>query len=144
MKKVVKKEILKWLDAGIIYPISDSSWVSPVQFVPKKGGIPVVVNKKNELIPTQIVTWWRVYMDYKKLNKATRKDHFPLLFIDQMLDRLAVHEYYCLLDGYSGYNQICIAPEDQEKTTFTCPFSTFTFNEFLLVCVVHQPHFRYV
>ena len=66
-------------------------------------------------------------MDYRKLNKATRKDHFPLPFIDQMLDRLAGHEYYCLLDGYSGYNQICIAPEDQEKTTFTCPFGTFAF-----------------
>ena len=66
-------------------------------------------------------------MDYRKLNKATRKDHFPLPFIDQMLDRLAGHEYFCLLDGYSGYNQICIAPEDQEKTTFTCPFGTFTF-----------------
>ena len=66
-------------------------------------------------------------MDYRKLNKATRKDHFPLPFIDQMLDRLAGHEYYCLLDGYSDYNQICIAPEDQEKTTFTCPFGTFAF-----------------
>ncbi|KAL8116364.1 hypothetical protein AgCh_022750 [Apium graveolens] len=122
MKEVVKKEILKWLDAGIIYPISDSSWVSSVQCVPKKGGITVVANEKNELIPTRTVTGWRVCMDYKKLNKASRKDHFPLPFIDQMLDRLAGHEYYCLLDGYSGYNQICIAPEDQEKTTFTCPF----------------------
>ncbi|KAL8104495.1 hypothetical protein AgCh_028640 [Apium graveolens] len=127
MKEVVKKEILKWLDAGIIYPISDSSWVSPVQCVPKKGGITVVANEKNELIPTRTVTGWRVCMDYRKLNKATRKDHFPLPFIDQMLDRLAGHEYFCLLDGYSGYNQICIAPEDQEKTTFTCPFGTFAF-----------------
>ena len=66
-------------------------------------------------------------MDYRKLNKATRKDHFPLPFIDQMLDRLAGHEYYCLLDGYSGYNQIMIAPEDQEKITFTCPYGTFAF-----------------
>ncbi|KAL8116362.1 hypothetical protein AgCh_022748 [Apium graveolens] len=122
MKEVVKKEILKWLDAGIIYPISDSSWVSSVQCVPKKGGITVVANEKNELIPIRTVTGWRVCMDYKKLNKASRKDHFPLPFIDQMLDRLAGHEYYCLLDGYSGYNKICIAPEDQEKTTFTCPF----------------------
>ena len=76
-------------------------------------------NKDNELIPTRTVTGWRVYMDYRRLNKATRKDHFPLPFIDQMLDRLAGHAYYCFLDGYSGYNQITIAPEDQEKTTFT-------------------------
>ncbi|KAL4290245.1 hypothetical protein GQ457_14G018310 [Hibiscus cannabinus] len=127
MKDVVRKEILKWLDAGIIYPISDSEWVSPVQCVPKKGGITVISNEKNELIPTRTVTGWRVCMDYRKLNKATRKDHFPLPFIDQMLDRLAGKQFYCFLDGYSGYNQIEIAPEDQSKTTFTCPYGTFTF-----------------
>lgn len=66
-------------------------------------------------------------MDYRKLNKATHKDHFPLPFIDQMLDRLASHQFYCLLDGYSSYNQIVIAPEDQEKTTLTCPYGTFAF-----------------
>ena len=66
-------------------------------------------------------------MDYRKLNKAPRKDHFPLPFIDQMLDRLAGYSYYYFLDGYSGYNQIAIAPEDQEKTTFTCPYETFAF-----------------
>ncbi|KAL5538366.1 hypothetical protein UlMin_046146 [Ulmus minor] len=127
MKEVVKKEIIKWLDAGIIYPISDSSWVSPVQYVPKKGGMRVVENAKNELIPTHVVTGWRICMDYKRLNKNTRKDHFPLPFIDQMLDRLAGREYYCFLDGYSGYNQIVIALEDQHKTTFTCPYGTFAF-----------------
>ncbi|PIN21854.1 DNA-directed DNA polymerase [Handroanthus impetiginosus] len=127
MKEVVKKEIIKWLDAGIIYPISDRSWISPVQCVPKKGGITVVPNMHNEFIPTKTVTGWRVCMDYRKLNKATRKDHFPLPFIDQMLDRLAGKEFYCFLDGYSGYNQIAIAPEDQEKTTFTCPYGTFAF-----------------
>ncbi|KAH9718247.1 hypothetical protein KPL71_022145 [Citrus sinensis] len=131
MKEVVKKEIIKWLDAGIIYPISDSSWVSPIQCVPKKGGITIITNEKNELIPTRTVTRWRVCMDYKKLNKATRKDHFPLLFIDQMLDRLAGKQYYCFLDGYSGYNQIAIALEDQEKTTFTCPYGTFAFRRML-------------
>ena len=68
-----------------------------------------------------------MYMDYRKLNKATRKDHFPLPFIDQMLDRLAGYSYYCFLDGYLWYNQIAIAPEDQEKTTFTCPYRTFAF-----------------
>ncbi|PIN17864.1 DNA-directed DNA polymerase [Handroanthus impetiginosus] len=127
MKEVVKKEIIKWLDAGIIYPIFDSSWVSPVQCVPKKRGITVVPNMHNELIPTRIVTGWRLCMDYRKLNKATRKDHFPLPFIDQMLDRLAGKEFYYFLDGYSGYNQIAIAPEDQEKITFTCPYGTFAF-----------------
>ncbi|KAJ9535162.1 hypothetical protein OSB04_un001759 [Centaurea solstitialis] len=127
MKEVVKKEILKWLDAGIIFPIASSSWVSPVQCVPKKGGFTVIANDKNELIPTRVVSGWRICMDYRKLNKATQKDHFPLPFMDQMLDRLAGKEYYCFLDGYSGYNQIAILPEDQEKTTFTCPYGTFAF-----------------
>ncbi|KAL4367187.1 hypothetical protein GQ457_05G021510 [Hibiscus cannabinus] len=127
MKDVVRKEILKWLDAGIIYPISDSEWVNPVQCVPKKGGITVISNEKNELIPTRTITGWRVCMDYRKLNKAKRKDHFPLPFIDQMLDRLAGKQFYCFLDGYSGYNQIAIALEDQSKTTFTCPYGTFAF-----------------
>ena len=115
------------MNAGFIYAISDSSWVSPVQVVPKKGGMTVIKNEKNELIPTRTVTGWRICIDDRKLNKATRKDHFPLPFIDQMLDRLAGHQYYCFLDGYSGYHQIAIAPEDQEKTTFTCPYGTFAF-----------------
>nr|XP_009778241.1 PREDICTED: uncharacterized protein LOC104227657 [Nicotiana sylvestris] len=67
----------------------------------------------------------------RRLNKATRKDHFPLPFIDQMLDRLTGHEYYCFFDGYSGYNQIVICLEDQEKTTFTCPYGTFAFKRML-------------
>ena len=81
----------------------------------------VVQNENNDLIPSKTVTRWRVYIDYRMLNKATMKDHFPLPFIDQMLERLAEDDYNCFLDGYSGYNQIAIAPEDQEKTTFTCP-----------------------
>ena len=97
MKEVVKKEVLKWLNVGFIYAISDSSWVRPVHVVPKMGGM--------------------------KLNKATRKYDFPLPFINQMLDRLAGHHYYCFLDGHSCYNQIAIAPEDQEKATFTCPYA---------------------
>ena len=127
MMEVVKKEILKLLNVGIIYPISDSKWVSPVQVVPKKSGITVVKNEENELVPTRVQTGWRVCIDYRKLNAATRKDHFPLPFIDQMLERLSGHSHYCFLDGYSGYNQIVIAPEDQEKTTFTCPFGTFAY-----------------
>ncbi|XP_021974301.1 uncharacterized protein LOC110869291 [Helianthus annuus] len=86
MQDVVKKEVIKLLDAGLIYPIYDSVWVSPVQVVPKKGGITVVPNDRNELIPTLTVTGWRVYIDYCKLNDATRKDHFPLPFIDQVLE----------------------------------------------------------
>ena len=79
------------------------------------------------MLPTRTVIRWKICIDYRRLNKVTRKDHFPLPFIDQMLDRLAGNEYFCFLDGYSGYNQITIALEDQEKTTFTCPYSTFTF-----------------
>ncbi|GKA58628.1 reverse transcriptase domain-containing protein [Tanacetum coccineum] len=98
---VIKKEVEKLLDAGLIYPISDSPWVSPVHCVPKKGGM--------------------------TLNEATQKDHFPLPFMDQMLERLAGNEYYCFLDGFSGYFQIPIDPKDQEKTTFTCPYGTFAY-----------------
>jgi hypothetical protein len=127
MKEVVKKEVLKLLDAGVIYPISDSKWVSPVQVVPKKGGLTVIKNDKNESIATRTVTGWRMCIDYRKLNKATRKDHFPLPFIDQMLERLAKHSHFCYLDGYSGFFQIPIHPDDQEKTTFTCPFGTFAY-----------------
>ena len=127
MKEVVRTEVLKWLNAGFIYAISDSSWVSPVHVVPKKGGLTVIKNEKNELIPTRTVIGWRVCIDYRKLNTATRKDHFPLPFIDQMLDMLVGHPHFCFLDGYSGYNQIAIAPEDQDKTTFKCPFGTFSF-----------------
>lgn len=86
-----------------------------------------MANENNELISTRIVNGWRICMDYRRLNKATRKDHFPLPFIDQMLDRLAGKSHYCFLDGYSGYNQITISLEDQEKTTFTCPYGIFAF-----------------
>ncbi|KAJ9567441.1 hypothetical protein OSB04_003407 [Centaurea solstitialis] len=127
MQEDVKKEVIKLLDTRIIYPISDSPWVSPVQVVPKKGGLTVVTNDNNELVPTRTITGWRVCIDYRKLNDATRKDHFPLPFIDQMLERLAGNEYYFFLDGFSGYFQIPIDPEDQEKMTFTCPFGTFAY-----------------
>nr|GEX37735.1 reverse transcriptase domain-containing protein [Tanacetum cinerariifolium] len=92
---VIKNEVLKLLDAGLIYPISNSPW--------------------------------RVYSDYQKLNEATRKDHFLLSFMDQMLERLAGNQYYCFLDGFFGYFQIPIDLKDQEKTTFTCPYGTFTY-----------------
>nr|GEW33207.1 DNA-directed DNA polymerase [Tanacetum cinerariifolium] len=124
---VIKKEVIRLFDAGMIYPISDSPWVSPIHCVPKKGGITVVANENNELIPTRLVTGWRVCIDYRKLNDATRKDHFSLPFMDQMLERLVGNEFYCFLDGFSGYFQIPIDPQDQEKTTFTCPYGTFAY-----------------
>ncbi|GJZ51646.1 putative reverse transcriptase domain-containing protein [Tanacetum coccineum] len=127
VQDVVNNEIVKLLDSGLIYPISDSSWVSNIHVVPKKGGMTVVLNDKNELIPSRTVIGWRVCIDYHKLNDVTRKDHFPLPFIDQMLERLCGNEYYCFLDGFSGFFQILIALEDQEKTTFTCPYGTFAY-----------------
>ncbi|KAJ9551268.1 hypothetical protein OSB04_015313 [Centaurea solstitialis] len=119
MMEVVKTEIQKLLDAGVIFAISDSKWVSPVQVVPKKAGVTVVENVEGVMVPTRVQSGWRVCIDYRRLNASTRKDHFPLPFIDQMLERLA--------DGFSGFHQIPVAPEDQEKTTFTCPFGTFAY-----------------
>ncbi|GJV41526.1 reverse transcriptase domain-containing protein [Tanacetum coccineum] len=136
--EVIKKEVLKLLDAGLIYPISDSPWVSPVHCVPKKGGFTVVENDENKLIPTRLVTGWRVCIDYRKLNDATRKDHFPLPFMDQMLERLAGNDYYCFLDGFSGYFQIPIDPQDQEKTTFTYPYGTSAYRR-MPFCLCNAP-----
>ena len=85
MKEVVRKEILKLLEVGIIYPVADSQWVSPIHCVPKKGGITVVPNDKDELIPQRIIAGYRMVIDFHKLNKETKKDHYPLPFIDQML-----------------------------------------------------------
>ena len=87
----------------------------------------MVWNERNELLSIRTITGWRVCIDYRKLNNATRKDHYSLPFLDQMLDRLTGHSHYCFLYGYSGYNQIMVSPEDQEKTTFTCPYGTFAF-----------------
>ncbi|CAM8968712.1 unnamed protein product [Rhodiola kirilowii] len=129
MMEVVQKEIQKLLDADVIYSISNSRWVSPVHVVPKKTGITIETNAEGKMVATRVKNGWRMCIDYRKLNAVTRKDHFPLPFIDQMLDRLAGKPYFCFLDGFSGYNQIPIAPEDQEKTTFTCPFGTFAFRK---------------
>lgn len=103
MSDVVKKEVLKLLEAGIIYQISDNQWVSPVHVVPKKGGVIVMQTEKGELVPQRIISEWCMCIDYRKLNKVTRKDHFPLPFFDQMLERLAKHSYFCYLDGYSRF-----------------------------------------
>ena len=112
LREIVKTELQKLLDVGFIYPISDSRWVSPLVIVPKKGGK------------------WRICVDYRELNKANKKDHIPLPFIDQVLDTLAGKKYFSFLDGYSGYNQISITPKYQEKTTFTCPWGTFAYSIF--------------
>nr|GEV42572.1 reverse transcriptase domain-containing protein [Tanacetum cinerariifolium] len=127
MQKIVKKEIVKLLDTDIIYPIVDSPWGSPIHCVPKKGGITAVINKNDELVPTRTVTGWQVCIDNRKLNKATAKDYFPLLFVEQMLERLTGNKYFCFLDGFSGYFQIPIDHMDQEKTTLTCPFGTYAY-----------------
>ena len=103
LKHIVKEVLQKLLDAVFIYPITDSEWVSPLVLVPKKNGK------------------WRICVDYRELNKATKKDHFTLPFIDQVLYGLAGKRLFSFLDVFSGYNQIQSNPEDQDKTTFTCP-----------------------
>ena len=97
------------MDVGFIYPILDSEWVSPLVLVLKKNGK------------------WRICFDYRELNKATKKDHFPLPFIYQILDGLAGKNLFSFFDGFSGYNHIQISPEDQDKTTFTSPWGTFAY-----------------
>ncbi|RDY12763.1 Retrovirus-related Pol polyprotein from transposon 17.6, partial [Mucuna pruriens] len=96
-----------------------------MQVVPKKSGMTVMKNRNDELVPTQVQNSWQVCIDYRKLNQATCKDHFPLPFLDQ---KLARKSHYCFLNGYSEYMQIHITLEDQYKTTFTCPFGTFAYN----------------
>ena len=119
--------MLKLLQVDIIYPISDSPWVSPTQVVPKKSRVTIVQNEKGKDMPACLTTCWRACINYRRLNAVTRKDHFPLPFIDQLLERVSRHPFYCFLDGYSEYFQIKIAMEDQEKTTFTCPFKTYAY-----------------
>ena len=127
MQEVVCAEVLKLIQAGIIYPISDSTWVSPTQVVPKKSRVTTIHNEKGEEMPTRLTTSWRVCINYIRLNEVTRKDHSPLPFMDQLLERIYGHPFYYFLDGYSGYFQIEIVVEDQEKTTFTCPFGTYAY-----------------
>ncbi|GJW31358.1 reverse transcriptase domain-containing protein [Tanacetum coccineum] len=103
IKSIDPQFFIKLLDAGLIYPISDSPWFSPVHCVPKKGGMTVIENEDNELIPTRLVMGWHVCIDYRKLNDVTRKDNFLLPFMDQMLERLGGNEYYCFLDGFSFF-----------------------------------------
>ncbi|XP_070014425.1 uncharacterized protein [Nicotiana sylvestris] len=141
MKEVVKKEVIKWLDAGIIFPISDSNWVSPVQCVPKKGGMMVVKNDNNEMISTRIITGWRICMDYRKLNMATLKDHFPLPFIDQMLGRLARRSHFYFLDGVAFEElkkrlvttPIIVAPDWEQQFEIMCDVSDYAVRAVYLI-----------
>ncbi|KAL6321924.1 hypothetical protein AAG906_035826 [Vitis piasezkii] len=123
LQEVVRVEVLKLLQAGIIYLISDSPWV-------------------REEITTRLTSSWRVCIDYRRLNVVTRKDHFPLPFIDQVLERVSGHPFYCFLDGYSGYFQIEIDVEDQEKTTFTCPFGTYAYRRMSFGLCNALQHFK--
>ncbi|KAL6340629.1 hypothetical protein AAG906_010537 [Vitis piasezkii] len=102
--------------AGIVYPISNSPWVSPTQVVPKKSRITVVQNDKGEEVSTRLTSGWRVCIDYRKLNVVTRKDHFPLSFIDQMLERVSGHPFYCFLDDYSGRRPLLHAHSELTHT----------------------------
>ena len=99
MQEVVRAEVLKLLQAGIICPISNNPWVSPTQGLPKKSGIIVVQNDKGEDVSTCLTTGWRVCNNYRKLNVVTRNDHFLLLFINQVIERVSRHHFYCFLDG---------------------------------------------
>nr|GEX18891.1 DNA-directed DNA polymerase [Tanacetum cinerariifolium] len=129
-------KVLKSQKQAITWKLTDIKGIDPEFYFHKillevdyepKGGMTVVTNEENELVPKRLVTRWRVCIDYQKLNEATRKDHFPLPFMDQMLERLVGNEYYCFLDGFSGYFHILIDPKDQEKTTFTYPYGTFAY-----------------
>ena len=125
MKEVVRNDILKLLDAGIIYPIADSRWVSHVHCVPKKGGITVVPNDKDELIPQRIVIGYRMVIDFHKLNKATKKDHYPFPFIDQMLERLSKHTHFLLSRWLLWFlSNICVK-RGSRKDHFYLPFRYF-------------------
>ena len=106
----------------------------------KKSKVTVVRNSNGELVPTPVQNDWRVCIDYRRLNVVTRKDHFPLPFIDQMLERLAKHEFHCFLDGYYGYLQVPISPEDIEKNTLHTLLAHMRIGVCRLDYVVHPLH----
>ena len=136
MKEVVRKEVLKWLNASFIYAISDISWVSPVHVVPKKGGFTLIINEKNELIPTRTVTGWRVCIDYIKLNTTIRKDHFPLPFIDQMLDRLVGDLIFVFLMGILDITRLLLHLKIRRKLLLHAHLVLLLLGECHLDCVM--------
>ena len=142
MKEVVRKEILKLLEAGIIYPVADSDWVSHVHCVPKKGGITVVPNDKDELILQRIITGYRMVINFRKLNKSTKKDRYPLPFIDQMLERLSKQTHFCFLDGYSDFSQIPVSKEGQERQLLLALSVPLLIHVCLLVYAMHLLPFK--
>ncbi|MCO5569004.1 hypothetical protein L7F22_022709 [Adiantum nelumboides] len=108
-QEVLWQEVTKLLEAGIIYHVQEFEWVSPVVITPKKNGK------------------WRVCVNYKPLNAATQRNHYPLPFQDEILNQVAGHERYSIMDGFPGYFQIAIAPEDQLKTTFITTWGCFAY-----------------
>ena len=139
---MVRKEILKLLEACIIYPVADSQWVSHVHCVPKKGGITVFPNDKDELIPQRIVTSYRMVIDFRKLNKATKKDRYPLAFIDQMLERLSKHTHFCFLDGYSGFIKYLCQQRIKKRPLLLALSVPLLIDVCLLVYVMHLLPFK--
>ena len=127
MKDVLKKEIIKWLDTTVIYPFADRSCICPFYCESKMEGMTIVPNERNNIIPIILVTWWRVCMDWQNMNAWTEKDHLLMPLMDQLLHRLVGKGWWCFLNGYIGHIEISIAPDDQEKTTFTCPYGTLAF-----------------
>ena len=107
--QVLKEEVEKLLKVGFITPIDMVEWVSPIVVTPKKDGR------------------WRVYVDFKPLNATTKKDPYPLPFLDEILDTVAGYERYSVCDGFSSYFQVKIVEEDQPKTTFITPWGYFCY-----------------
>src|SRR3954469_11357010 len=142
MKDVVRTEILKLLAAGIIYPIADSKWVSPVHCVPKKGGMTVVPNEKNELIPQRTIIGYRMCIDYRKLNKATRKDHYPLPFIYQMLEGCLKTPTSAISMGILASPRFTSTPRIKRRPLSRVLSVLMLIGVCLLVCVMHLLLFR--
>jgi hypothetical protein len=137
MQEVVRAEVIKLLDAGIIYPISDSKWVSRIHVVPKRAGLTVVKNQDNELVSTRIQSGWRVCIDYCKLNAATKKVHFPLPFIDQMVERLAGHEYFFFFMVILDITRSQWTPKTRRRLLLHVPLGHLPTVACLLGCAMH-------
>jgi hypothetical protein len=133
---VVRNEVLKLLDAGIIYPIADSRWVSPIHCIPKKGGITVVPNKNNELIPQRVVVGYRMCIDYRKVNKVTKKDHYPLPFIDQMLERLSKKTHFVFWMVILVSLRLFLESKIKRKPLLLVLMELMLIDVFLLVCAM--------